>query len=392
MRILCLTARLPYPPIRGDRLRAYHFLKCFSRNHELHLLSFIANENEVEYIEELRKVCKDVQVVKMTKLVSVFTVATNLWRSLPLQVLYYRSKKMRQLIQEKLASDKYDAAYIHLFRMVQYLENTQGIYRIVDLTDVISREIARSMPYRNRLSRLLYTFEHPRIHQYERLVARHIEEVWLISEADRRELSKDCPVANIQVVTNGIDIGRFFPTGESPHPNSIIFTGHFGVAHNVDAARVLAYHVLPLVQQAIPNSTLTLVGAEPSREVIKLGNLHGVHVTGYVSDLNAFLNQNAVFAAPLRFSAGIQNKVLEAMAAARPVITSSIVNEGLGASPGEDIVIADTSQEMAHEIIRLFQQPADAHRIGYSAKKFVSNHYSWDYALGRVNKIAQSLE
>jgi glycosyltransferase involved in cell wall biosynthesis len=110
-----------------------------------------------------------------------------------------------------------------------------------------------------------------------------------------------------------------------------------------------------------------------------------------VPDLNVYLNRAAVFTAPLRFAAGIQNKVLEAMATARPVITTSMVNEGLGAQPGEELIIADTPQEMARQIIQLFQQPAIAQALGQSAHRFVNNKYTWDIVLERVNKIEHDL-
>jgi sugar transferase (PEP-CTERM/EpsH1 system associated) len=391
MRILCLTARLPYPPNRGDRLRAYHFIKSLSREHELHLLSFISNAEEYVYLEKLKSYCKDIQVVKMSKGASILSVGTNIWNKLPLQVLYYKSKAMEQLVKDKVASKPFDAAYIHLFRMAPYLTDAPGIYRIVDLTDVISREIARSLPYRSLPSRLLYTIEYPRIDAYEKFVASQFDEVWLIADADQRALHNKCPGANIQVVTNGVDTHLFFQNGDNPHPNSIIFTGHFGVAHNIDAASVLAQQVLPLVQDSYPESTLYLVGAEPSPDVLKLDDLPGVHVAGFVPDLNAYLNRSAVFAAPLRFAAGIQNKVLEAMATARPVITTSIVNEGLGAQPGVDIIIADTPQEMARQIIRLFQQPSQAQSLGLAGQRFVQNKFSWDLVLQRVNKIEDDL-
>lgn len=391
MRILCLTSRLPYPPNRGDRLRAFHFLNSLSRQHEIHLLSFIAEAKELLYLKELQAICKDVKVVRMSKLESILAVISKIWIPMPLQVLYYRSKKMRSLVRQKLAAYSFDAAYIHLFRMASYLEEVKSLYRIVDLTDVISREITRSMPYRSLPSRSIYAFEQPRIHNYERKVTRRFEEIWLISDADGKALIADCPGSNIQIVTNGIDTQRFFPVEVTHQSNSIIFTGHFGVAHNIDAALVLAKQVLPLVKQTIPCITLSLVGAEPSAAVVKLGNLPGVHVSGYVPDLNIHLNQSAVFAAPLRFAAGIQNKVLEAMAAARPVVTTTIVNEGINACPGKELVIADSVEDMAREIIDLIQKPDEAMIIGKAAQRFVTSKYSWDNALDRVNQIEKDL-
>lgn len=391
MRILCLTARLPYPPNRGDRLRAYHFLKSLSRQHEIHLLSFIADETEYNSLEPLKAICADVQVVHKSALQSAVTVGLNAWRNLPLQSIYYRSVEMQRLVDQKLSSLSFDAAYIHLFRMAQFLAGHPGLYRVVDLTDVISREVKRSLPYRGMASRLLYTIERPRIQRYERQVAQTFDEVWLIANADRLVLAADCPKANIQVVTNGVDFERFFPSGQPEIPSSIIFTGHMGVAHNVDAAVQLAQNILPLVRQQVPECQLQIVGAEPNAKVLHLSTIPGVSVTGFVPDLNGALNSAAVFAAPLRFAAGVQNKVLEAMAAARAVVTTSIVNEGLGAKPDHDLLVADDISKTAEHIINLLKNPAQRSQVGQAAQAFVRQKYSWDTVLERMQTIAHQL-
>ena len=392
MRILALTARLPFPPNRGDRLRAYNFLKSLSREHEIHLVSFITNYSELEHINELRKYCHDIQVIKQSVWSSFFKVGTNLLKKTPLQVLYYASRDMEWLIRSKLAQQSFDIAYIHLFRMAPYLENNHELYRILDLTDIISREISRSIKYRAIPSRLLYLIELPRIQQYERTIAKNFEEIWLISSADREAFHVASSSARIEIISNGIDTSRYFPSGEAIEQNSIIMTGHFNVPHNIDAAILLARQVLPLVQTHIPSSKLYIVGAEPSNNVRKLNDLSRVEVTGYVHDFNSYLNRAAVFAAPLRFAAGIQNKILEAMAAARPIVTTGIANDGIRALPGEHILISDTVQDMADKIIYLFQHPEISQRIGYAARQFVINKYSWDTVLSRANQIAHSME
>jgi sugar transferase (PEP-CTERM/EpsH1 system associated) len=389
MRILCLTARLPHPPNRGDRLRAYNFIKSLARQHELHLVSFISHDDERANIKPLNKFCQDVRVVHVSRARSILSVGTNIWRSIPLQAIYYRSEAMQHLVDQKLSEVDFDAAYIHLFRMAPYLAHSTRLYRIVDLTDVISREIERSLSYRSIVSRLIYTIEKPRIQRYERFVANTFEEVWLISEADRQALATICPSANIQVVTNGIDTDRFYPTGIPILPNSLIFTGHMGVAHNVDAATQLAQHVLPLIQKEIPDCTLQIIGAEPLPIIQKLALNPTITVTGYVPDLNDYLNRAALFVAPLRFAAGVQNKVLEAMATARPVITTSIVNEGLGAIPGKEIIIADTSQELAEQVVILLRDQALASNIGQNGMNYVRQKYSWNMVLERVNSLRE---
>jgi glycosyltransferase involved in cell wall biosynthesis len=294
---------------------------------------------------------------------------------------------MVQLVNEVLASNSYDLAYIHLFRMAPYMIGHTDLYRIVDLTDVISTEVQASLPYRSLASRLLYTIEKPRIERFEKWVAENFEETWLISPADRQNLAEKCPQANLQVIPNGVDTARFFPTGEPPIPNSMIFVGHLGVFHNIDAAQFLATQILPRVQTHIPACTLRIVGAEPALQIKRLGEDPAVTVTGFVPDLNAELNRAALFVAPLRFAAGIQNKVLEAMAAGLPVVTSPMINQGLGAEPDGEIVLAEGSEETARQVVNLLQDENRRRKIGDAGKRFVQRTFRWDSVLERVRAL-----
>jgi sugar transferase (PEP-CTERM/EpsH1 system associated) len=391
MRILCLTSRLPYPPNRGDRLRAFHFIEHLSRQHELSLVSFVAGESERGHVAALEAHCQAVHVVSMSRARSAISVASNLWRPDPLQVLYYRSWAMQRLIAEVTTRTAFDAAYVHLFRMAPYVERLTGMYRIVDLTDVISKEISLSLPYRGLASRLLYRMEKPRIARYERWVAQNLEETWLISEADRKLLAAACPGTNIRVVPNGVDLALFQPTGQTFTANSLIFVGHMGVFHNIDAAIHLATDVLPLVQEQIPDCRLKIVGADPDPQIQRLGHDPSVTVTGFVPDLNEQLNQAAVFVAPLRFAAGIQNKVLEAMAAGTPVVTTSLINEGLGAQPDHELVVADDAASTAQEIVLLLQDQERREQIARAGRQFVVRKYSWAHAVERVGAIEDRL-
>jgi len=387
LRILFLTSRLPYPPNRGDRLRAFHFIRRLSREHDLHLLSFIAGEEERSHLPALESYCRSVRVIRKSPAASGLTVAGNLWRRAPLQVLYYRSRAMQRLVNQTLSAHNFDAIYVHLFRMTPYVAQAKDLYRIVDLTDVISEEVRRSLTYRNPFWRLLYRLEGPRIAAYERHVARTFEETWLISEADRRILAAACPQANIQVVPNGVDRARFRPTGVAPRQHSLIFVGHLRVFHNVDAATYLVEDILPLVRQQVADARLRLVGADPGPAVRRLAAAPGVEVAGFVPDLNEALNQAAVFVAPLRFAAGVQNKVLEAMAAGRPVVTSSLVSAGLGAQPGKHLLVADGSSATAAHVVRLLRDEKERAQLGAGGRRFVAETYRWDAVSERMAAI-----
>jgi glycosyltransferase involved in cell wall biosynthesis len=298
---------------------------------------------------------------------------------------------MRRLIEATLASRPFDAAYIHLFRMAPYLAHRTDLYRIVDLTDVVSEEVRGSLPYQGPIWRSIYSLERPRIERCERWVANTFEETWLISEADRRALATACPSANIHVVTNGVDTSRIHPTGQRPEPNSLVFVGHLRVFHNVDAVMHLVRDVLPLVRQQIPDCTLRIVGADPCASVRRLGNHQAVSVSGFEPDLNDVLNRAAVFVAPLRFAAGVQNKVLEAMASARPVVTSGPVNAGLGARPDRQLLVADGAEATAGKIVKLLRDERLRTKIGEEARRFVESAFSWDHVARRAGEIQREL-
>ncbi len=387
MRILFLTARLPYPPNRGDRLRAYHFLRVLSREHRITLLSFIDDSQEAGHVAALRPFCEDIQLVRRAGWQGATGAALGAWRPLPLQALYYRSPVMRGAVDRLLEREAFDAVYVHLFRMAQYVADRFRPYRILDLTDAISGEVARALPYRDPLWRLVYRLELPRIQRYERAMVRQFDETWVISEAERAAIAAAVgagvygdgrPPPNLRVVPNGVETERYRPQLRPAGAPALVFVGHMGVFHNVDAAVRLAEEILPRVRAAVAGARLELIGTEPAARVRALAGLPGVAVRGHVVDLNAALNEAAVFVAPLRFAAGVQNKVLEAMAAGLPVVTTSEVNEGLRATPGEHLVVADDDEGLAAAAVELLSNAAERGRLGRAGRAFVLERFRWE--------------
>ncbi len=392
MRILCLTARLPYPPNRGDRLRAFHFIRQLATRHQVTLVSFVARAEEEMYRAELAPYCEAIHLVRQSRARSALSVLARCWRPSPLQVAYYHSRPMQQLVNRLLHEEAFDVAYVHLLRMASYvLDAPHMLYRVLDLTDVISRELLASLRFRGLPQQHLFRLEAARVARYERELARLFEETWLISAADRQALCGDCTGMNVQVVTNGIDIAHFRPLPGNEPGNQLAFVGHMGVFHNVDAADYLAHELLPLVRQEIPDATLKLVGAEPVGRVRRLAALPGVSVLGFVPDLNQLLNETAVFVAPLRFSAGVQNKVLEAMAAGVPVVATPNVNEGMAAEPGREILLAEDAVGLAAAVVGLLRDDDLRKRVGLAGRAFVERRFRWEGVLERMEKIEQTL-
>jgi polysaccharide biosynthesis protein PslH len=392
MRILFLTARLPYPPTRGDRLRSYHFLRVLSREHQITLLSFIADESESANLAQLRPFCAEVNLIHRAPWQAAISTGLNSWRSLPLQSLYYRSPVMQQAVNRLLDRQHFDVVYVHLFRMAQYVADRQRPYRILDLTDAISREVTRSLPYLPPIWRVIYRLELPRIERYEREISRQFNQTWLISAADRRAIFADNPPDEIQVVPNGVDIDRYRPSTRGPVAPVLAFVGAMSVFHNIDAAEFLVYEILPLVRLENPGASVNIIGDNPSPRVQQLAAVPGVNVTGHVVDLNAALNQSAVFVAPLRFAAGIQNKVLEAMAAGLPVVTTSYVNNGIEAEDRRHLLVADDAVSIAAAVVELLNDSELRASLGQAGREFVAHRYRWEDLLGRMQAIEKQIE
>jgi glycosyltransferase involved in cell wall biosynthesis len=178
----------------------------------------------------------------------------------------------------------------------------------------------------------------------------------------------------------------------TPVPNRLIFVGHLRVFHNVDAARYLVGEILPLVRRQVPGCTVEIAGASPDPSVQALAETPGVSVPGFVEDLNQALNQASVFVAPLRFAAGVQNKVLEAMAAGRPVVTTGAIADGLGAVPGRDLLTGEDAPALAGEIVRLLGDAELQTALGQAGRQFVQEKYGWHYAVERMGAIEEMLK
>jgi sugar transferase (PEP-CTERM/EpsH1 system associated) len=364
-------------------------LETLAEDHELTLLSFVESSDERAHLAHLKPLCRELRVVGKSRAASVLTVAANFWRHLPLQTSYYRSPAMRRLVATTLADGSFDAAYVHLFRMAPYISHGDVGYRIMDLTDVISNEIARSLRYRSGASRLLWSIEQRRIERYEEVLAAEGDEIWLISPVEQSALLDRCPGSNIRVVPNGVDYDAFCALEGEEDPLRVVFTGHMSVFHNVDAAVYLAESVLPLVRREFPDLSLRIVGATPSRRIQDLHRPPALTVSGFVPDLNLELNRGAVFVAPLRFSSGMQNKVLEAMAAARPVVTTPTVARGLDADAGRHLLVAESAEDFAVHITGLLADAGRRKTLGAAARRFVQDRFSWHFVADRAREIGE---
>jgi sugar transferase (PEP-CTERM/EpsH1 system associated) len=385
MKILYLTSRFPFPPDRGDRLRAFNVIASLSREHEIHLLSFVERSKELDYVKEMERYCRAVDVVHLSATRSRLNAAASLLTGLPLQVSYYSSPRMRALVDDKLNGSAFDVIMVHLFRLSEYVRKVEGTYRIVDFTDVVSRELTIAQSHRRGLSRLIYAIETPRIKKYEKAIALEFEENWLVSSRDVGTLKEMTGGrTNSIMLPNGVDIEKFKPLDGVEKRENILFVGHLGVFHNQDAVGFLDREVAPLLKPEHRSVEIEALGRYPSGLPSRFP---GIRFLGYVEDINLVYNRARLCAAPLRFCTGIQNKVLEPMAAGVPVVASSLANEGIGAEDGNEILLADTPADFASAVSRIIKDPALGEEIGMRGRALVEKKFSWDLPRKRMKEV-----
>ncbi len=382
-RVLVLTSRFPYPLERGDKLRVYHHIRLLAEKADIFLFSLSDREVEPEDIAQLESFCSQVVVRRIRPLDTAVALLKGLLSRLPLQVYYFWRKAYHKELQRMIREIAPDVVYCQLLRMAPYAQECP-IPAVMDYMDAFSLGMKRRVAQSVWWKRPLLQMEYRRLLKYEADMYNHFTRHAIISEQDRNQL--DLPSSarsSIQVIPNGVDTTFFQPQLGVLADVELLFVGNMGYFPNVKAAQMLAREILPEVRRW-QSATLMLAGARPSAEVQKLGLEPGVIFTGWVDDIRTCYARGNMFVAPLFAGSGQQNKILEAMAMGLPCIVTPIVNEAIGATPGEQVVIANSPEEFVDQVLDLLQHPEKRQRIGHQAREFVLHAHTWEATTEQV--------
>lgn len=391
MKILFITSRLPYPPYRGDKLRTYNFIKTLSQRHEIHLVSFCESQKDYRFKKELSLYCKTIRLVYLPKWLSWLKTILLYWSKNPSQVAYYFSLRMFWAVNNLAKKEKFDLAYVHLFRMYQYCRVIpKNIYTIIDLTDVISKEMFRSVGENYGLRYRLVINEANKIKSYENKIIDLAKEIWVISEKEKADLAAVNFGGNVRVVVNGVE--SKFSDKQRTSKNAVLFFGYSSTSHNKTALNFLIDKIMPELKKIIPEITLNVFGAGKWGTAKKTKDEFPVNNLGFIREPIDVFAENSVMVAPILYSAGTQNKILEAMNSGIPVITSDFGNEGIGAAPGKEIIICSSATDYVAQIARVLSDDGYGSRIGSSGQKYVRANFLWDNVSERVSEIEKTLK
>lgn len=375
LKILVLTSSIPYPPDRGDKVRTLFLLRQLASFGELTLVSLVNGHADKQAMEVMREEIPETRFVEHSIFRATMNMLKNIFRKLPFQVAYYQNPKLKNLLKNLLAEHEYDLVYCHLIPMVPYADLARTSKVILDYTDCVSLEYTRRLEHLKGLQKLFFTIEAKRTSDYEIQVADRFSENWVISPVDIAHLGLKNHHRSV-LMPNQVRI----PEVVSDHEFAwrLIFSGNMSVPHNIMAAENVCKKIMPALIKKYPLLTFVIVGAEPSAEIKALDNINQTTVLGYVEDLYAELMASDIFIAPMYFSAGIQNKALEAMACALPVITTPHVANSLDAVDEVELLIAADNYGFVQKVEQLIENPETLAQIGKSGQALVRKKYSRD--------------
>ncbi|MDZ7588316.1 MAG: TIGR03087 family PEP-CTERM/XrtA system glycosyltransferase [Parasphingorhabdus sp.] len=389
-QILFLAHRVPWPPNRGDRIRSFHILSALTEFADVHLACLSDDLHEPARNHPLRE-----------RLAScaIFRCDVPRWRAglaaiakgVPVSLTAFESPALHSHIEQLLSTQQIDTAFVFSGQMAQYIADDFTGRFIMDFVDVDSAKFADLSAAGSGPMAWINRREAALLSAFEQRTARRADIALFVSDAEAKLFTRRSGEA-AQTLENGIDTATFDPTGVRAQSLEhggplILFTGQMDYPPNIGAVSSFANIAMPEILRACPSARFAIVGRMPTPEVRALDGLNGTRVVGEVADVRPWLARADIVVAPLRIARGIQNKVLEAMAMARPVVLSPAAAEGIDAEDGKHFLIAKDAATEAAVVVSLLKDITRANPIGQAARKHVCRRYSWDQQLRNLPEL-----
>jgi glycosyltransferase involved in cell wall biosynthesis len=393
MRILYLTNSFPYPLTSGY-LRHYFLIRELSQHHAITLLSIVganfANENIAALAPFTERV---LTFTSKSKSGSLRRKVIGRVKSLAGGAKADEAvRQMRAAVQRMTREKPFDVVLFSGKRTYPAIQDMDTLPLVVDMCDATSVKVRGSVRYTRSARLPLLLLDYAQVRSAERMLIRNAAHLLFASYRDREALLGRTG-NHATVVPNGVDLDFWRRSSPERGVNTIVFTGAMDYPPNTDAALYLIEEILPPLQRAIPDVRVLIVGRDPPPRLVRAGQRPGVTVTGFVDDVRPYLEQTTVFAAPLRFGAGIQNKVLEAMAMEVPVVASPLAADGLRTEDGQQppVAVARGAQEFADLIGRHLLDRAGAPAPDSAARCYVESHFLWRRSGEKLEQVIDNV-
>lgn len=389
MRVLFITPYVPSP----IRVRPYELLRSLAATGIRPTVLCPVTAGDAAAVAELRDWGLIVHDVPVATCDRVSATVTGALAGLPLQAAYGVPATLVRRLREVLATERFDVAHLEHLRAAALLPLLSDLPMVLDAVDCISLLLRRARAAGPTISsRLIAALEHGRTQRFEARMCRAAQIVAVTSSEDGRALQELAPDASIRLLPNGVDLDRFAPASQPRARDTIVFSGKMSYHANVAAAFRLLDQIMPRVWQQHPSAQLWIVGSAPPRALLRRAADPRVTVTGYVPQITPYLQQATVAVSPLRYGVGVQNKVLEAMATAAPVVVDRQCLAAVEAQPDCDLLAADDDDSFAAAIVRLLDEQELRQRIGNAGRTYVEQHHRWSQsAITLIDSYQQAM-
>ncbi len=381
-QLLYVTHRVPHPPNRGDRIRTYHFLRHLSQHSDIWLACLADEPVSEESRRELNRLCREVAIVPVEPRRRWLRGGVSLLSGRTISEGMFQSPRLTQQLTEWGGEVSFNATLASSSALASYLRlpALKSAAAFVDLIDVDSQKWLDYAAASHGPKAWLYQHEGRRLRAVETELATWTQGLTVVSQAEADIYRGFCPNGPIQAIANGVDVDYFQPQPMSSE-RGCVFVGALDYKPNIDGAVWFCRNVWPRLREQRPNEILRLVGREPSREVRELGQIPGVEVIGSVPDVRPYLAEAAVVVVPLQIARGVQNKVLEALAMGKAVVSSPAPIVGLQVEAGIHLVSATTPNEWVSRLVELLEDRSLRNDIGMAGQAYVTAYHRWAQCL-----------
>jgi polysaccharide biosynthesis protein PslH len=388
--ILWLSHFVPYPPKGGCFQRSYNLIKRVAAVHDVHLIavkhkSGTHPEDEIrEARTELLRHCKSVQILDISASTTAVKLALRGLASVftwsPLTVTIYRSAELRKQVRELVQREKIEAAHFDAISLADYLEDVGDVPTVMTHHGAESFMIRRRIDNEKNLGRkMFFWLEWQMLRRYEARMCPRFSMNVVMSKLDQDILARIAPDARYTVVSNGVDIDFFARADGQRRPNSIVFAGRLDQYSNRHGMLRFMNEAWPAIKRRHSDAVIDIIGSNPPKEIEALAKKDpNVRVHGFVPDVRPYFTNASVAICPIWDGGGTRIKVLDGLAQGMPLVATSIGAEGIDVVPERDLLIADTPEQFAHQISRIFTDDALRNRLEVDGRRLVETVYSWD--------------
>lgn len=398
MRVLHFAPRVCWPLDTGAKLRNYHLARVLSEKANVTLLGFADAEQPLGALE---KFYEQVIAVPRDPGYTLSKIIRGTLGSTPLPVLNYTTGSMKRALENILRAQDFDIVQVEGIHLMTYLPiitaARQRPLMICDWHNIESELMSRyserepnivKRAYAGKTARLMSEFERRAMHEFDAHIA--------VGQRDAQQLCKLTPDARVFVIENGVDTAYYQEAAVSganaaDKPNRIVFVGSMDYHANIDGSVSFARDVWPGLHDRQPELVFTIVGRDPAPEVRALAKNAGIEVTGTVDDVRPFYREAIAAVVPLKVGGGSRLKILEAMAAGVPVVSTTLGAEGLAVRQDENILIADTNEQLAETIVSVVESEELRQRLSRAGSALVSERYDWSRLGASLFEIYQQL-